>query len=383
LSQKSNMRILVTGSNGFIGKNLVARLNELQVYSIDFFCRENSPENLPKLIDCADFIVHLAGENRTTDTTSFKTINTDLTKLISDAIRLSSRHIPIIFTSSIQAKFDNPYGISKLNAELVLKKLANETGNPIYIFRLPGVFGKWSKPNYNSVVATFCHNIANDLPIQLTNSAQELSLVYIDDVVSKFIQLIENPKITGDFENQSLNFITPKFEPQYKITLEELALIIKSFQNSRNNLIMEDVGSDLMRALYSTYVSYIPPEKFAYKVPCYTDSRGDFIEVLKTKKNGQFSFFSANPGVTRGGHYHHSKTEKFLVIGGTACFKFRNILTDASYEIIIESNKHTIVDTIPGWAHDITNIGDDMLIVMLWANEIFDRDNPDTFSYKV
>jgi UDP-2-acetamido-2,6-beta-L-arabino-hexul-4-ose reductase len=377
------MRILVTGSNGFIGKNLVVRLNELKVYNIDFFCRENSPKDLPKIIKRVDFIVHLAGENRPTDSSNFKTINTDLTKIISDAIRSSTRHIPIIFTSSIQAEFENLYGESKLNAELVLKKLANETGNPIYIFRLPGVFGKWSKPNYNSVVATFCHNIANDLPIQMSNPTNELSLVYIDDVVSKFIQLIENPKIEDDFENKSLNFVVSKFEPQYKITLEKLALIIKSFRNSRNNLFLEDIGSDLMRALYSTYVSYIPTEKFAYEIPCYSDSRGDFIEVLKTKKNGQFSFFSAKPGITRGGHYHHSKTEKFLVIGGIACFKFRNILTDERYEIIIDSKKHTIVDTIPGWAHDITNIGDDILLVMLWANEIFDRDNPDTFSYKV
>jgi len=377
------MRILITGSNGFIGKNLALRLSELKVYKIIFFRRENTLEELSKIINRVDFIVHLAGENRSTDSSNFKTINTDLTEFISAEIRSTLRHIPIIFTSSTQAELNNPYGESKLNAELALTKLAKDTGNPLYIFRLPGVFGKWSKPNYNSVVATFCHNIANNLPIQVNNSTNEISLVYIDDVVSRFIQLIQNPKSLVDFKTDTLNFIASKIEPQYEIKLKELASIINGFKNSRNNLLMGDVGTGLMRALYSTYVSFIPSQSFAYEIPCHSDSRGDFIEVLKTKNNGQFSFFSAYPGITRGGHYHHSKSEKFLVISGVACFKFRNILTNENYEIIINSKQHTIVDTIPGWAHDITNIGNDILKVMLWANENFDIDKPDTFSYKI
>ena len=368
------MRVLVTGSNGFIGKNLVVHLNELKGYSVETFSRENTIGELPELVERADFIIHLAGENRAEDASEFRINNAELTQSICDEIRSLSRKIPIIFASSVQAEYANPYGESKRNAEVALEKLAIETKNPVFIYRLPGVFGKWSKPNYNSVVATFCHNIAQDLPIQINDQLEELTLVYIDDLVAEFIDSIQN-------KNKSNLKLSVK--PEYRISLGKLAEQIKNFRNSRSTLILENVGSGLTRALYSTYVSYLLPDKFSYSVPAYNDERGTFSEILKTQKNGQFSFFSAYPGVTRGGHYHHSKTEKFMVVKGTACFRFRNVATNENYEITTNSNNPTIVDTIPGWTHNITNIGNEELIVMLWANEIFDRNNPDTILCEV
>ena len=368
------MNVLVTGSNGFIGKNLIVHLNELENYDVLTFSRENSIDELKELISHADAIIHLAGENRPKDASAFKIVNTELTQLLCDEVRSSGRLIPIVFASSIQADFENPYGRSKLAAEMIIKKLAIEIGNPTFIYRLPGVFGKWCRPNYNSVVATFCHNIANGLPIQINEPSKELNLVYIDDVVTEFINAINL---------QSENHTTFSVSPEYTISLGELAIQINNFKSSRKSLVSEQVGNGLTRSLYSTYTSYLPPDQFSYKVPLYSDHRGLFVEMLKTKDSGQFSFFTAHPGVTRGGHYHHSKTEKFMVIRGTARFGFRHVVNNESYEVVTNGNEPIIVDTVPGWTHDITNIGDDDLIVLLWANEIFNRDNPDTIMSEV
>lgn len=368
------MRVLVTGSNGFLGKNLIIRLKELKDYSVETFSRENTIDELAKLVERVDAVIHLAGENRPADDSAFKLVNTELTQSLCDAIRSTSRHIPIVFASSVQADCENPYGKSKRAAESAIEKLGSDTGNPVHIYRLPGVFGKWCKPDYNSVVATFCHNIAHELAIQINDPSIELTLVYVDDVVAEFIDIIQHHA-----RNHTLHSV----QPEYRITLAELAAQIKDFRNCRTSLISEKVGCGLTRALYSTYISYLSPDQFSYSVPVYGDERGLFAEMLKTKDSGQFSFFTAYPGITRGGHYHHSKTEKFMVIKGTARFGFRHIITHETYEIVTNGNEPTVVDTVPGWSHDITNIGDDDLVVMLWANEIFDRDNPDTTAYEV
>jgi UDP-2-acetamido-2,6-beta-L-arabino-hexul-4-ose reductase len=367
------MRVLVTGSNGFIGKNLIVRLNELGV-SYEAFTRRNSTKDLQGLIKKSDFVIHLAGENRPEDEGDFEIVNSGLTSLICDEIRIIEKNIPIILASSTQAEYDNLYGKSKLSAEIAVKNLENDTGNSSYIYRLPGVFGKWCKPNYNSVVATFCYNISHNLPIQVNDPSFELSLVYIDDVVEEFIKVIQGER-GGKKE--------PSVQPEYKIKLGDLACQIKTFRESRDSLITEEVGSGFVRKLYSTYLSYLSPEQFAYSIPSYGDERGMFAEMLKTKDSGQFSFFTAGPGVTRGGHYHHSKTEKFLVVQGEAKFGFRHIVSDETYEIIVTSKDLKIVETVPGWSHDIANIGTEEMIVMLWANEIFDPDNPDTIAHKV
>ena len=367
------MRILVTGSNGFIGKNLVVRLNELGLHT-EVYTRKNSVQDLPNLIEKSDFIVHLAGENRPIDEKYFDTINVGLTASICESVRSIDRQIPIILASSVQATLDNAYGKSKLDAEVVVKSLESNTESPVYIYRLPGVFGKWCKPNYNSVVATFCHNISHNLPIRVSNPSFELNLVYIDDVVEEFIQVIQG---------QQNNKKELSVQPEYKIKLGDLVTQIELFREGRDSLISEKVGDGLPRKLYSTYVSYFSPKQFVYSIPSYGDERGMFAEMLKTKDSGQFSFFTAKPGVTRGGHYHHSKTEKFLVVQGEVKFGFRHIISNESYEIITSSKELKIVETVPGWSHDITNIGTEEIIVMLWANEIFDPDNPDTIAHKV
>ena len=367
------MNVLVTGSNGFIGKNLIIRLNELGISS-EVYTRKNSTKDLQGLIEKSDFVIHLAGENRPEDEGNFEVVNSGLTSLICDEIRLIEKNIPIILASSMQAEFDNLYGKSKLSAEIAVKNLENDTGNSSYIYRLPGVFGKWCKPNYNSVVATFCYNISHDLPVQVNDPSFELTLVYIDDVIEEFVKVIQ-----GDRGGQK----EPSVQPEHKIKLGDLAEQIKIFRESRDSLITEKVGGGLIRKLYSTYLSYLSPENFAYSVPSYGDKRGMFAEMLKTKDSGQFSFFTAGPGITRGGHYHHSKTEKFLVIQGEAKFGFRHIATDETHEIITTSKELKVVETAPGWSHDITNIGTEEMIVMLWANEIFDPDNPDTIPHKV
>jgi UDP-2-acetamido-2,6-beta-L-arabino-hexul-4-ose reductase len=370
-------RVLVTGANGFIGKNLVMRLRELPNFPVTEFVRGDDVAALPELLAQVDAVVHLAGENRPADPNAFAEVNTGLTVIICNAIAAQvasgGRRVPLVLASSTQAERDNPYGQSKLAAERAVQALARDTGNPAVVFRLPGVFGKWSKPNYNSVVATFCHNIARGLTIQINDPAASLQLVYVDDVVSSMIASVDAlllPVASG--VSQGL------VAPLYTTTLGELAAQIQAFGDSRTTLMSERVGTGFVRALYATYVSYLPNERFAYDVQQYADPRGVFVEMLKTPDSGQFSYFTAHPGITRGGHYHHTKTEKFLVIKGTGLFRFRHMVTDECFELKTSGDKPQVVDTVPGWVHDITNVGNDEMVVMLWANEVFDRVNPDT-----
>ncbi|MBS3937564.1 MAG: NAD-dependent epimerase/dehydratase family protein [Peptococcaceae bacterium] len=371
-------RVLVTGAQGFIGKNLVVRLGELPGVAVSTFVRGDPPVALPALVAQADAVVHLAGENRPLDEGAFAAVNTGLTVALCEAIahkvRTTGVRVPLLLASSAQAERDNPYGRSKRAAEQAVAALADATGNPCTVFRLPGVFGKWCRPNYNSVVATFCHNLARGLPIQVNDPSASVRLVYVDDVVAAFMAALEAP---------AAGLSQGVVQPEYGVTLGDLAAQIRAFNDCRTSLQTERVGTGLVRALYATYVSYLPPEKFAYEVPQHADPRGVFVEVLKTADSGQFSYFTAHPGITRGGHYHHTKTEKFLVIKGEALFKFRHLVTGELVELHTRGDKPQVVDTIPGWAHDITNVGQDEMIVMLWANENFDRLKPDTVASKV
>lgn len=370
------MKILVTGAAGFVAKNLIVRLRELQGFEPVSFTRETPQEDLPKLAAEVDAVVHLAGVNRPQSPDEFALGNAGLTRRLCAALVASGRSVPVVFSSSIQAELDNPYGKSKRDAEVFLWEYARQSGAPVYVYRLPNVFGKWCKPNYNSAVATFCHNIARSLPIRINDAGATLSLAYVDDVVEEFIRVLrERPLVeVGEF---------CQVQVEYQTTVGELASQLEAFRDSRASLISERVGDGLVRALYATYMSYLPPEAFAYEVPKYGDPRGVFVEMLKTKDSGQFSVFTAHPGVTRGEHYHHSKSEKFLVIKGNARFGFRHILSNETCEIFASGEEPRIVETIPGWAHDITNVGDDEMVVMLWANEIFDRGRPDTIASKV
>ena len=365
------MRILITGANGFIAKNLIIRLKENGITQIDTFLRSDSENRLKELVNQADLIFHLAGENRPQDPKEFEKNNVQLTQNLCRCIKESGRRIPVIFTSSAQAVGDTPYANSKVKAEEVLSSLASSHQNPVTIFRLPGVFGKGCKPNYNSVVATFCHNIAHDLPIDIHDSNRLITLVYVDDVIEQMMMVMS-------YQEPKLQY--QEIKPSYEITLGALAKQITLFKESRNTLLTEQVGTGLTRALYSTYLSYLDPKRFSYALPVSADARGSFVEILKTQNSGQFSFFTAHPGVTRGSHYHHSKTEKFLVVQGEALFTFRNLFTNETYEIRTSGTKPEIVETIPGWVHAITNTGQTELIALLWANEVFNRERPDTFS---
>jgi len=368
------LKVLVTGANGFIGKNLMLRLSEQPDIKALTYVRGQDVSTLNELLTQSDAVVHLAGMNRSSEAQAFADVNVVLTERICQGIRAQGRVVPLILASSAQATLDNPYGRSKMAAEEIVQALGQELGNPVAIFRLPGVFGKWCKPNYNSVVATFCHNKARDLSVEINDASARVRLVYVDDVIKAMLEQLASGWA---------GVLRPVVAPEYSITLGELSDQIDAFKNCRTSLVSERVGTGFVRALYATYVSYLPVDKFAYAVPVHGDARGVFVEMLKTPDAGQFSFFTSQPGITRGGHYHHTKTEKFLVIKGRARFGFRHMLTNDVYHLEAHGEQLQIVESVPGWTHDITNIGTDKMIVMLWANEIFDRENPDTIACKV
>lgn len=358
--------VAVTGVNGFIGKNLVVRLKEASHGVVEIAHDLDVSAMAEKLSD-ADFAVHLAGVNRPETEAEFQSGNLGTSETLAGALRQLDKPLPVVFSSSIQAELDNPYGRSKRAAEDVLAEYGKVTGAPVHIWRLPNVFGKWCRPNYNSVVATFCNNIAKGLPIKVNDPNAPLRLVYVDDVVDALLALIAN----GGAAPVAV-------EPVYQTTLGELVGEIEALRDSRQTLVTGAVGTGFKRALHATYLSYLEPRDFAYPLVAHTDPRGTFAEMLRTPDAGQFSFFTAHPGITRGGHYHHTKTEKFLVVQGKARFGFRHILTDETYALETSADLPQVVETVPGWSHDITNIGDDTMVVMLWANEVFDRNKPDT-----
>lgn len=372
------MKVLITGADGFIGRNLSLRLSAGRGVDLLFFARSDKPDTLFEKVRGVDFVFHLAGTNRPDDPADFLTDNVELTRKLCSALaaeaRATGRRLSLVFSSSIQAVHENAYGLSKLATEELLRDLQRESAVSVRIFRLPNVFGKWARPNYNSVVATFCHNIARGLPVRIDAPTAPLTLVHVDDVIDTFLGLLQ-----GELPPQDPQGFA-KVLPEYSTTVGELARQIMAFRDSRATLLTDRVGKGLVRALYATYVSYLPPEAFAYPLVPHADSRGLFVEMLRTSDSGQFSFFTAHPGVTRGGHYHHAKTEKFLVVRGEARFRFRHMQTGQTHELLTSGSRPEVVESVPGWTHDITNVGDDEMIVMLWANELFDPDRPDTYA---
>jgi UDP-2-acetamido-2,6-beta-L-arabino-hexul-4-ose reductase len=368
------MHIVVTGGDGFIGQNLRVRLAELghaEVTSLDL---GTTDAELRRAIAAADFVFHLAGVNRPKDDHEFRAGNFDFTAMVCAALEATGRAIPLVLSSSTQAERDNPYGRSKRAAEVEVARYGMATGSPVFVLRLTNVFGKWGRPNYNSAVATFSHNLARGLPITINDGATPLHLVYIDDVVTAMIRLLDPAAASPG---------RAEVGPTYATTVGEVVAILQSFVASRPTNTIPPVGAGLARALYATYLSYLPPADFSYGLARHTDPRGTFVEMLKTSACGQFSYFTAPSGITRGEHYHHSKTEKFLVVQGTARFGFRHIVTNESHELVVEGAVPRVVETVPGWAHNITNIGAGEMIVMLWASEIFDPQRPDTIAARV
>ena len=366
-------KILVTGADGFVAKNLILKLQETGDHQVLSFRRGDPQEILEKHLIRSDLVIHLAGENRPKDPSLFVKVNVGLTKIIADFIRTRKLDLPIIFASSAQAREGNVYGESKKAAEKILSELEEDCGNPIKVYRWPGLFGKWCKPNYNSVVATFCKNVIENKRLEIFEPSKLLRLNYIDDVVDALLL---------DLKSGWSGFSYGVVKNVYEISLKDLASRIEAFKFTRSTLDIGAVGGGLERALYATFVSYLEPQQFAYPIPSHEDDRGVFVEMLKTSSSGQFSYFSAKPGVTRGGHYHHSKTEKFLVIKGKARFRFRDVISDEKHELYVDGTLPQVVDTATGWSHDITNVGDEDLLVMLWANEVFDENKPDTFFFE-
>ncbi len=366
------MKILITGSEGFIAKNLIEHLKRDENIELYLFSKKDSLNILKAYVQEVDFIFHLAGVNRPQSVEEFYEGNSNLTKVITDTLKDLGKNTPILLSSSTQAELDNDYGKSKLEAEELLLEYAKDSGAKVYIYRLPNVFGKWSKPNYNSVIATWCYNIANDLDIQVNSRDTVLNLVYIDDVVKSFI---------GKLNSNNSGYC--KVKPVYKKSLGDIEELLYKFKANRETLVIPNVASGFERALYATYLSFLPVDKFSYELKGHKDERGTFYEVLKTIDSGQISLSTTAPGIKRGGHYHHTKNEKFLVVKGEAIIELRHIVTNEKVSYKVSDKKMEIVEMIPGYTHNIKNIGSDELVLLLWANENYDDNNPDTYYLEV
>jgi len=367
--------ILVTGSQGFIGQNLVQALNRHVNYRVFEFDINDELDSLAQAVRQADIIFHLAGINRPEKIEEYESGNVGFTKRLVSILEEAKVKPVIVFSSSIQARLDNPYGQSKRRAEEVLIDWAERYDGTVAIFRLPNVFGKWCRPNYNSAIATFCHNIARGLDINITDPERVLELVYIDDVVNKFLSVIENPpaKGSGFYE----------VEPVFKIKLAKVVELIRSFKDSRQSLVLPDFSDPFIKRLYATYLSYLPENEFSYRPEIKIDNRGQLAELLKSPYSGQIFISRTKPGITRGNHYHDTKTEKFIVIDGEAIIRFRHIKRGDIIEYRVSGNVLQIVDIPPGYTHSIENVGDKELIVLFWASEIFDPQKPDTYPLEV
>lgn len=370
------MKVLVTGAKGFIGQNLVAELKNRNITDILEFTRNDSIDYLEECIKECDFIFHLAGVNRPKNEEEFIEGNYNLTKNIIDLLIKHNKSIPVLMTSSIQAENqDNLYGKSKQLGEEELIRYENKTNGKALIYRLNNVFGKWCRPNYNSVVATFCYNIARGEKIIINDENKEMNLIYIDDVVNEFLKALDGK------ENRKgkLSFV----EPIYKIKLGEIAEKIYKFKESRNNLSIANMNDDFEKKLYSTYLSYLSENNFSYPLKMNIDERGSFTEFIRSESQGQVSINITKPGITKGNHWHHSKNEKFLVVSGKALIQFRKINSEKIIEYYVSEEKLEVVDIPTGYTHNIINIGEKDLVTVMWANESFNKDKPDTYFEKV
>lgn len=364
------MKILITGANGFIGRNLATHLEQDEHYQLFRFTREQTREQLDEWLGQVDVIFHLAGVNRPQKESEFQVDNVDLTAYICDRLLAIERSIPLVLSSSTQAELNNPYGVSKQKAEGIVKKYAKESKARVAIYRLTNVFGKWSRPHYNSVVATFCYQIARDLPIQISNQDHQLELVHIDDVITSFVSELEKP-IYGDASYEEAG-------PKHPVTLGQLADLLLSFRQMRKSLLVPDFSDAFTHKLYGTYLSYLETDDFAYKLAQRCDPRGCLAEFVKSSPFGQIFVSRTVPGITRGNHYHHLKTEKFLVLEGEAIIRFRHIESDEIIEYPVRGEEFKVVDIPPGYTHSIENIGQSELVTLFWASEIFDPERTDT-----
>ncbi len=367
-------RILVTGSEGFIGKNLLHALRRQSSHQIQGFDIHDPVSDLEKYVEAADVIFHLAGVNRPEKEEEFLTGNSGLTDRIIEVICRGKRRPLLVLSSSIQALLDNPYGRSKLLAEKAIENYATTGGNGI-VFRLPNVFGKWSRPNYNSAVATFCYNIARDLPITVSDPKRTLELVYVDDVVREFLSVLDDTSLSG--------FRQGEVRPVYTIELGELVKEIQAFKETRTTLRLPDLDNSFRKALLATYTSFLPDKGLCYSLAKKTDERGSLAELLKSPHFGQIFVSRTKPGITRGNHWHDTKVEKFCVVEGDAVIRFRHVDNGRVISYPVRGAEFQVVDIPPGYTHSIENVGKGELVVLFWSSEPFDQARPDTYASMV
>lgn len=369
------MKLLVTGAHGFVGRNLLAELRNRgydEIYEYDLDTEAALLDEYTK--DC-EFVFHLAGVNRPKDEKEFMEGNFGFTSTLLDSLKKNCNKAPVLITSSIQAELDNPYGISKKAGEDLMFAYAKETGADVFVYRLPNVFGKWCRPNYNSAVATFCHNIANGLAITVNDPNHVMNLVYIDDVVDEFISAMQGrPNIIEGYG---------RISTVHTVLLGKIAELVKSFKESRKNLEVPLMADGFEKKLYSTYLSYLPLDNLAYDLNMHVDERGSFTEFLRTAERGQVSVNISKPGITKGNHWHNTKNEKFLVVKGEGRISFRKIGEEEVVDYFVSGDKLTVVDIPTGYTHSITNVGKEDMVTVMWANEPFNPDKPDTYFEKV
>ena len=383
------MKILITGAKGFVGRNLVSQLRniqsgkaqnyvlsgtELEIFEYDV---DTDPTLLDEYCRQADFVFNLAGVNRPKDQAEFMKGNFGFASTLLDTLKKHGNACPVMISSSTQAALDNPYGESKRAGEELMFSYARETGAKVLVYRFPNVFGKWCRPNYNSAVATFCYNISHDLPIRVNDPNVVMHLVYIDDVVDELIGALSG--------NEHRNGMFCEVPVVHTATLGRIVELLYGFKDGRNTLNVPDVGDAFTKKLYSTYLSYLPEDAFGYPLKMNVDERGSFMEIIRTADRGQFSVNISKPHITKGNHWHHTKNEKFLVVSGRGVIRFRN-MNDPEGKIIeyfVSGDKLEVVDIPTGYTHNIENLGDTDMVTFMWCNECFDQEKPDTYFEKV
>ncbi len=369
------MKILVTGANGFIGKNLIAELEASTENVILPYDKGTDESFLESYCAEADFVFHLAGVNRPKTEEEFMTANFGFTSTLLDMLKKQANTCPVMISSSIQATLENPYGESKKAGEVLLQKYGEETGAKVLIYRFPNVFGKWCRPNYNSAVATFCHNIANDLPITVNDSGVIMNLVYIDDVIKELVHALNAKEHRiGDI---------CEVELVYTVRLGDIVDLLKAFKASREERSIPNMADTFTKKLYSTYLSYLPEDDFSYLLNMNVDQRGSFTEILRTPDRGQISVNISKPNITKGNHWHHTKNEKFLVVSGTGIIRFRKLTSNEVIEYFVSGEKMEVVDIPVGYTHNIENIGETDMVTIMWVNEPFNPEEPDTHYLEV
>lgn len=371
------MNILITGARGFMGKNLRSALTGRcgDAHRLMLLDMPHTEEELLAAAAEADFVFHLAGVNRPTDPADFQKGNADFTRQLLTLLKERGKRPPVLLSSSIQAALENPYGQSKLSAEQAVADYGRETGSAVYLYRLPNVFGKWSRPNYNSAVATFCHNVARGLPITVNDPSVTLRLVYIDDVVEEFLRAMEGqPCREGEWCT---------VQPVHEVNLGHMAELIQSFPALRDSLTAPDQSDPLVKKLYATYLSFLPPEDFSRPTVTHADQRGSFTELLHMGSRGQVSLNVSRPHITKGDHWHQTKHEKFIVLQGEGVIRFRKVGDSTVIAYKVSGENLTVVDIPTGYTHSIENTGDTDMLTLMWANEVFDPAHPDTLRLPV